>query len=142
MNNSEIDRNYQTLTDAAIEVLRKNYHPIRHTVGAAVLCASGQIYTGIDVESSGYGVCAEPIALGAALSYGERDILAVVAVCKSESGYTVISPCGNCRQMLLYYAPEADVIYKDANGVAKTKSKNLLPGAYLHSDFVSGRGDR
>lgn len=135
MNNPEIDPDDNTLIDAAIEVLRKNYHPIRHTVGAAILCASGQIYTGIDVESSGYGVCAEPIALGAALSHGERDILAVVAVCKSEGGYTVISPCGNCRQMLLYYAPEANVIYKDADGMARTKSKNLLPGAYVHSDF-------
>lgn len=123
------------LIDAAVEVLRANRHPVRHSVGAAVLCASGQTYVGVNIESSGYGVCAEPVALGAALSKGERNILAIVAVCERESNFTVISPCGNCRQMMLDYAPEADVVYLATEGVAITKAKNLLPGAYTHSDF-------
>lgn len=126
---------YRALIDAATEVLRKNYHAVRHSVGAAVLCASGRIYTGVNVESSGYGVCAEPVALGAALTNGERDVLAVAAVCKRESGYIVLSPCGNCRQVLLDYASEADVIYMDVDGAATTKAKNLLPGAYVAPDF-------
>lgn len=136
MNNFDVDSNYLVLIDAATEVLRKNFDPVKHSVGAAVLCASGQIYTGVSLESSGYGVCAEPIALGAALSNGDRRILAVVAVCNRGSGYTVLSPCGNCRQMLLDYAPEADVIYKDLNGVATRKAKELLPGAYVAPDFA------
>ncbi len=135
MNDSEIEINQQLLIDASIEVLQKNAHPIRHSVGAAVLCSSGQIYTGVNVESSGYGVCAEPIALGAALSQGERKILAIVAVCNRGDGYMVLSPCGNCRQMLLDYAPEAMVIYNDSDGVARTEARNLLPGAYVAPDF-------
>ena len=126
---------YRALIDAATEVLRKNYHAVRHSVGAAVLCASGRIYTGVNVESSGHGVCAEPIALGAALTNGERSILAVVAVCKRGGRYTVLSPCGNCRQMLLDYAPEADVIYMCAHAPASAKVKELLPGAYTAPDF-------
>jgi cytidine deaminase len=136
MNDSEIDRNNQLLIDAAIEVLRKNAHAIRHSVGAAVLCSSGQIYTGINIESSGYGVCAEPIALGAALSQGERKILSVVAVCNRGDGFMVLSPCGNCRQMLLDYAPEAIVIYMESDGVTETKARNLLPGAYVAPDMA------
>lgn len=135
MSDSEIELKHRTLIEAATEALRKNYHPVRHSVGAAVLCASGQVYVGVNVESSGYGVCAEPIALGAALTNGERNILAIVAVCKRESGYPVLSPCGNCRQLLLDYAPEADVIYEDANGISKTKAVNLLPFAYMAPDF-------
>lgn len=135
MNYSEDAEKYQALIDAATEVLRKNYHAVRHSVGAAVLCASGRIYTGVNVESSGYGVCAEPIALGAALTNGERSMLAVVAVCKREGGYVVLSPCGNCRQMLLDYAPEADVVYMGAEGTASSKAKHLLPGAYVGPDF-------
>jgi cytidine deaminase len=135
MNNSEVDRNHRMLIDAAIGVLRENAHPVRHSVGAAVLSASGQIYTGVNLESSGHGVCAEPIALGAALSNGEREIRAVVAVCIRGGGYEVLSPCGNCRQMLLDYAPAAEVIYKDAEGVTSTQARNLLPGAYVAPDF-------
>ena len=135
MGDFDIDPNYKMLFDAAVDVLRKNAHHVRHSVGAAVLCASGNIYTGINIESSGYGVCAEPVALGAALSHGEKEILAVVAVANRGNGFIVLSPCGNCRQTLLDYAPEADVIFTEANGIAQTKAKNLLPGAYVAPDF-------
>lgn len=135
MSDSIIEPQYQILFDAAAEVLQKNYHPLKHSVGAAVLCASGEIYKGVNLESSGHGVCAEPIALGAAVSNGEREISAVVAVANRGNGYIVLSPCGNCRQMLLDYAPEAVVIYSDADGVKKAKAKQLLPGAYIAPDF-------
>lgn len=135
MSESIIEAKYKMLFDAAVEVLRKNAHPIKHSVGAAVLCASGNIYTGINIETSGYGVCAEPVALGAALSAGEKEILAVVAVANRGNGFIVLSPCGNCRQTLLDYAPEADVIFTNADGVIHTKAKNLLPGAYIAPDF-------
>jgi cytidine deaminase len=137
MNDLLVEAKYRMLVDAATEVLRKNYHPVKHSVGAAVLCASGQIYVGVNIESSGHGVCAEPIALGAALSHGEREILAVVAVANRGDGCIVLSPCGNCRQTLLDYAPEADVIYARAGGVAQAKAKDLLPGAYVAPDFDS-----
>lgn len=136
MNNSKINPNYQVLIEAATEVLRKNYHPLKHSVGAAILGASGRIYTGINIESSGFGVCAEPVALGAALANGERNLTAIVAVAKRESGFIVLSPCGNCRQMILDYASEANVVYADENGIAETKAKNLLPGAYVSPDFA------
>jgi cytidine deaminase len=137
MNYSEDVERYRALIDAAAEALRKNYHAVRHSVGAAVLCASGRIYTGVNVESSGHGVCAEPVALGAALTDGERGFLAVVAVCKRDGGYAILSPCGNCRQMLLDYAPEADVIYMDAHAPRSARARELLPGAYAPPDFDS-----
>jgi cytidine deaminase len=133
-----LDAEDQRLIEAARDVLRRNYRPIRHTVGAAVLCSSGRIYTGINVEACGYGPCAEPIAIGAAFTNGERDILAIVAVCKRGDEYPVLSPCGNCRQLLVDYAPGAMVIFDnggDEGGeVLKTQARNLLPGAYT-SDF-------
>lgn len=120
----------EPLLEAAREVLRRNYHPVRHTVGAAVLAGSGRLYTGINIEACAYGPCAEPIALGAAFSHGERDIRAMVAVCRREDGYPVLSPCGNCRQLLFDYAPEAIVIFDLDGRVVKTQVRNLLPGAY------------
>ena len=70
----------QKLIDAAIDVIRRNYSSPRHTVGSAVLCSSGKIYTGVNIECCGYGPCAEPIALGTAISNGEREIMSIVAV--------------------------------------------------------------
>ena len=121
----------ERLIQAARGALRRNYCRPRHTVGAAVLCSSGRIYLGVNVEACGYGPCAEPIAIGAAFTNGERDIVAIVAVCKQGDEYPVLSPCGNCRQLLVDYAPEAMVIFDDAGEVVKTKARNLLPGAFL-----------
>jgi len=76
----DTDSKDQKLIDAAIDVIRKNYSDPSHTVGAAVLCSSSKIYTGVNIECCGYGPCAEPVAIGAAISNGEREIVTIVAV--------------------------------------------------------------
>ncbi len=86
----DIDANDQSLIDEAVSVIRRNYSDPRHTVGAAVLCSSGQVYTGVNIESCGYGPCAEPIAIGSAISQGEREIVCIVAVGVSGDSYPVI----------------------------------------------------
>ena len=132
MQTLKLDASDQELIDAAEETLRRNYHPIRHSVGCAVRCASGKIYTGINIESCGYGPCAEPIALGAAFTAGERKIASIVSVHKrGKDDYVVLSPCGNCRQLLMDYAPDALVIFSLDWHVVKATVRHLLPGAFL-----------
>ena len=130
MNYLDIDASDQKLIDKAISVIKKNYSDPRHTVGAAVSCSSGRVYTGVNIESCGYGPCAEPIAIGAAISHGEREIVSIVAVGLSEGSYLVMSPCGNCRQLLFDYAPECMVIISHDNRVVKAKVKELIPDAF------------
>jgi cytidine deaminase len=120
----------QELIAAARDVLRRNYRKDRHSVGAAVRCESGGIYVGINVEACGYGPCAEPIAIGAAFSNGERQIRAIVAVKKRGKKYPVLSPCGNCRQLVFDYSPDATVIFSHNGKALKAKARDLLPGAY------------
>jgi len=121
------------LIAAASEVLRRCYRKGRHTVGAAVRCPSGKIYTGVNVEACGYGPCAEPVAIGAAFSNGEQAISAIVAVCKRGRRIVVLSPCGNCRQLVLDYSPGATVLYSQSGRVRKATAAELLPGAYRTS---------
>ena len=59
-----LDETDQRVINAAIDVVVQNYREGRHSVGAAVLCTSGIIYAGANIESCGYGPCAEPIAIG------------------------------------------------------------------------------
>ena len=125
-----IDADDEKLIEAAREVLRRAYLPGRHTVGAAVLCPSGKVYVGVNVEACGYGPCAEPIAVGAAFTAGEREIAEIVAVRKRGDEFPVLSPCGNCRQLVLDYSPDATVILEVEGKVCKTEVKHLLPGAY------------
>lgn len=120
------------LIEAAEDVLRRNYRPELHTVGAAVLCGSGRVYSGVNVEACGYGPCAEPVAIGTAFSNGERAIKAVAAVGRQGSHYIVIPPCGNCRQLVVDYAPDAWVILNHNGRPAKARARDLLPGYYRH----------
>lgn len=130
MKTFQLDAEDRRLIEVARDVLQRNYRPPRHTVGAAVLCPSGRIYAGVNVEACGYGPCAEPIAIGSAFSNGERDILAIVAVHRRGDEYPVLSPCGNCRQLLVDYSPQAMVIFSDNGEILKTQARHLLPAAY------------
>ncbi len=125
-----IDEADKELIDSAIEVIRKNYSDPKHTVGAAIRASSGKIYVGVNIDSCGYGPCAEPIALGSAISNGERSFTVFVAVAGKTN--SVISPCGNCRQMILDSAPEASIIIYNDGTITKVSAQDLLPNAYVN----------
>jgi len=118
------------LIDAARETLRRRYRPHRHTVSAAVRTSSGRVYTGINIDASPHGPCAEPVAMGAAFVAGER-IASIVALTKRGREFPVLPPCGSCRQLLMDYTPDATVLLTDRGKVVKAKARELLPGPYL-----------
>lgn len=117
----------------ARDAIRRNYDGVHenHTVDAAVRCADGSIFCGVNVYAI-HGACAEQVALGTAITAGQRDFTTIVAV-RGENGEEIIPPCGNCRQILSDYAPECAVII-DADGtLVKILARKLLPFAY-HSE--------
>jgi cytidine deaminase len=73
-------------------------HGSAGSVGAAILTAQGNIYTGICIElACGLGFCAEVAAMADMLRARERHVLAVVAV--SHRG-VLMAPCGRCRETI------------------------------------------
>ncbi len=125
----EIDDKDRELIKIASEVINRNYTDPRHTVAAAVLCSSGKIYAGVNIESCGYGPCAEPIAIGRAITEGERVIERIVAVGGPDAS-RMLPPCGNCRQLLFDYAPDCRVILQRDGILVKAPISLLLPEAY------------
>ncbi|MBQ4574197.1 MAG: cytidine deaminase [Clostridia bacterium] len=121
------------LIKLALENLTRNFDDgiYNHTVAAAVRCKNGHIYTGVNCDGI-HGSCAEYITMGIAYSAGEREFDTIVAAHeKAPNG--VISPCGNCRQMLLEYAPGIKVILNDDEGkLVKVCISDLLPFAWKH----------
>ena len=118
------------LIQEALHIRHWAYAPYSHyPVGAAVLAASGKIYSGVNIENAAYpsGTCAERVAIFKAVSEGEREILSMVVA--SENGGT---PCGACRQVLSEFGPHAAVTIVDRNGkiVLSTTIDQLLPGAF------------
>lgn len=121
----------EKLIEIGLEALKANFDDgvYNHTVGCAILCKNGNIYKGINCDGI-HGSCAEYITMGIAISSGERDFDTIVATHdKAPNG--VVSPCGNCRQMLYEYCPDIKVIVNDENGkLIKVKARDLLPFAW------------
>lgn len=115
------------LIKAAQAAIGKNYDEVNfnHTVGAAVRCKNDKIYVGVNVYSL-HGACAEQVAIGNAITDGEREFIGIVAV-RGKKGEEILPPCGNCRQMLGDYAPDCEVIISSKY---KATANELLPFAY------------
>lgn len=71
----------------------------------------------------------EQVALGAAITQGERAFEAIVAV-RGPKGEEIIPPCGNCRQILCDYAPDCQVILAVGGTLGKVPAGELLPWSY------------
>ena len=119
------------LIQFALKTLEKNFDDgiYHHTVGAALRCKNGHLYTGVNCDGI-HGSCAEYITIGMAISAGEREFDTIVAVHeKAPNG--VVAPCGNCRQMMVEYCPDIKVILNDEqNNLIKVSAKELLPFAW------------
>lgn len=93
-------------------------------VGAALLTRRGRIFTGANVESDSYGLtcCAERVALFKALTEGEHELTAVAVVARTPGGPM---PCGACRQLLMEYAPDAEIWIADTRRLTQAKRFSL-----------------
>ena len=123
------EKDYELIA-AAKKAIHLNYDQEHHnhTVGAAVRCKSGKVYVGVNLYSL-HGACAEQVAIGTAITNGERAFDAIVAV-RGKEGEEIIPPCGNCRQILHDYMPDCDVIVSVFGELKKIKAKELLPFSY------------
>lgn len=121
-----------SLIESAREVIARNFDSERynHTVGAALRCKDGTVYTGVNCDGN-HGSCAEYITMGMAISAGQREFDTIVAVHEDAPNH-VLPPCGNCRQMLIEYCPDIKVILNNDNyELVKVGIRDLLPFAYL-----------
>ena len=95
------------------------------SVAAALLTDSGQIYTGICIETKcSMGFCAEHASAAAMITAGESHVVKMVAINKRGN---VLPPCGRCREFISQLNDkniEADVLI---NRKKSMKLKELLP---------------
>lgn len=128
------------MTDPLVEAARRvqgcAHAPYsRFRVGAALEGDDGSVHLGCNVENASYGLgmCAERVAVGAAVSAGVRRFRRVVVVSDSEPP---ASPCGACRQVLAELAPELEVISVGPRSTRRWLLRDLLPDAF-HRDQLA-----
>ena len=73
-------------------------------VSAAILSASGKIYTGVCMDTcSTLGICAERNAIFNMITCGESQISKVLAILPDG---TTGAPCGACRELMVQLMPD------------------------------------
>ncbi len=132
----------EQLMNMALEAKERAYAPYSgFRVGAALLTERGTVFTGCNVENCSYGLtnCAERSALFAAVSQGSRLFKKIVIV---SDGPKPATPCGACRQVLVEFAPELEIISISENGTTiKTNLKELLPQPFTRQTLAENLED-
>ena len=126
-----------TLIEAASEKIKQLYEEDKHHVGSALKTKSGKIVAAVHMEAyvGRITVCAEAIAIGKAISDGEKEFDTIVAVKHPYSdeinrALKVVSPCGMCRELISDYAEDCFVIIEVDGETVKTRISELLPLKY------------
>ena len=99
----------QQLLDQARRARETAYAPYSNfKVGAAVLTAAGEIFSGCNIENASLGatICAERVAILTAVAAGHRDLTALAVVADTPDP---VAPCGLCRQVLAEFSPDCRV---------------------------------
>lgn len=96
-------------------------------VAAAVLTESGNVYTGVCIDTAcTLGMCAERNAIANMITNGESKIVRLVCVMRDGS---VGSPCGACREYLMQLdkdSPEMEILV-DLETEKTVLLKDLIP---------------
>jgi cytidine deaminase len=98
-------------------------------VGAAIEADDGRVFTGCNVESASYGltICAERMALGAAVVAGARRLKRVMVTTEVDPP---AAPCGACRQLLAEFGLDLEVIAMGPATERRWTLAALLPDAF------------
>jgi len=122
---------WQHLRERAASAMARAYAPYsKFRVGAALLTSDGSVVEGCNVENASFpaGSCAERVAVGAAITRGLREFVALAVVTESTEP---TPPCGVCRQVLMEFAPELPVLSATLGGAeARWSVSELLPHAF------------
>ena len=129
------------LVAAAREAASSAYAPYSNfQVGAALAFADGRIFAAANVENASYGLtlCAETLAVAAAMNAGRRGGLVAVAV--AGPGARPVTPCGRCRQVLNELAglggTDPLVWCAGETEVLEARLSDLLPHAFGPDNIV------
>lgn len=125
------------LINMAIEARKNAISPTKYYVGAALLTESGKVYTGCNLgtEDGIFNICAERVAICKMLSEGERNFTKIAVVGGPEEKLIYITPCGVCRQLIMTFGKDIEVVIEYSNENGEIEEKIMKISELLPSGF-------
>jgi len=104
----------------------------KFVLGAAVKCKLRAVLAGANIENGSFNltICAERVAMCAAVAGGEQDFVEIAVTADSDGP---IVPCGACQQFPTEFNP--DLIIVRATVLGQRKIENL---SHLSADATRG----
>lgn len=140
-----MDEKSNDLLQEAREAYESAYAPYsEYPVGAALETTAGTVYTGCNIENANYSnsLHAEEVALGKALSEGNREFNRLAVASAARDGVT---PCGMCRQTLAEFCGEEfEILCDSAEGAKRYTLDELIPETITaaHLEAAESEGQR
>lgn len=125
------------LIEAALLARQKSYAPYSgFSVGAALLCDDGSIYTGANIENAAHTptVCAERTAFFTAIHNGARrfSAIAVVGGDAEKEIDAYCPPCGVCRQVMSEFCKGCfEILLYNGKQIRTLTLDQLLPERFV-----------
>jgi cytidine deaminase len=123
--------NTEELVAAARTAAEGSYSPYSNfRVGAVVVAAGGEVFTGANIENAAYpsSNCAEATAINTAIAQGVREIETVAVACIDAGDVEGAYPCGRCRQIMAEFdVARVIVTAGDGSAVREHALDELLP---------------
>lgn len=142
----ELSKDDQELITVAQQATQNSYAKYSHfCVGAAIRLSDGRIIKGANQENAAFpsGLCAERTAIFAAqANYPQLPIMTLAIAAKNEYGFTgePVSPCGQCRQVILemedrYKQPVRILLYGTKGVFVLRSVKDLMPLSFVDENM-------
>jgi cytidine deaminase len=126
-----LDLENRALRERALAAMDRAYAPYSNFhVGAALLGGDGSITEACNVENAAFpaGTCAERAAVASAVARGVRTFRKLVIATDAPDP---TPPCGMCRQALIEFAPELEIVsITRAGKESHWRLSDLLPEAF------------
>ena len=143
----DLDLESKYLAHKAKDASTHAYAPYsRFQVGAAVLLEDGSIVTGTNQENAAYpsGMCAERVALYAAVAQHPESVITKIAIVARRKGAKELMPatsCGPCRQVMVEFevrqGKPIEVIMQNQEHkwIKASSAESLLPFSFTHASL-------
>jgi cytidine deaminase len=133
MRKKTLDTNVRAkLLRTAKQVMKNAHAPYsKFRVGAAILLANGEVFSGCNVENASFGMsnCAERTAIFSAVArLGPKIEIRAVTVVNDQG--VPCSPCGACRQVIYEFGADATIFFEGVDGPTQAHITELLPEGF------------